>query len=309
MISLRQHAISLIAIFLALTLGLFLGSGFIGDRMNALTGTDRDRISNLQDERDALEKEVGNDTAFINGVSSRLTKGVLAKRSVLVVTSPDASDAEVQSIKGLINDAGGTVSGQMAMTTNLVRDEDASKLRTIIDQSIPTGAQLRVDYTDSASRLGDLLGVVLLSREGARPAAEADRATALQTLRQGGFLDYTEGAIKPADLVLVVTGGEMPKDSGAQGQFVGRFAAAMASRGSGGVLAGRDGSAAGGSPIGVVRSDPSLNNAVSTVDNIEQQTGQITSVLALGEESDGRTGAYGTGPGATVITVGAEPAK
>lgn len=309
MISLRQHAISLIAVFLALTLGLFLGSGFIGDRMNALTGTDRDKIGKLQDERDALDKEVGNDTAFIKGVSPRLIKGVLAKKSVLVITAPDAADSDVESVKGLINDAGGSTAGQLALTSTLVRDEQASKLQSVIDQSIPTGAQLRVNFTDSGSRLGDLLGLVVLTRGGERPASDADRTTTLQTLRQGGFLDYAEGSVKAADLVLVVTGGEMSSDSGAQGQFVGRFAAAMASRGAGGVLAGREGSAAGGSPIGVVRSDPSLNNAISTVDNLDQQTGQVTSVLALGEEADGRTGAFGTGPGAEVITVGAVAEK
>ena len=307
MISLRQHAISLIAVFLALTLGLFLGSGFIGDRMNALTGTDRDKIGKLQDERDSLDKQVGNDTAFIKGVSPRLIKGALAKQSVLVVTAPDAADADVEALKGLINDAGGTTAGQIALTTSLIRDEQASKLQTIIDQSIPTGAQLRAQFTDSGSRLGDLMGVTLMSRDGRGGASDADRSTTLQTLGQGGFIEYAAGSIKEATLVLVVTGGEMADEAGAQGQFVGRFSAAIASRGAGGVLAGRSGSAAGGSPLGVVRSDPSLNNAVSTVDNLDQQTGQVTSVLALGEESDGRTGAFGTGPGATVITVGAVP--
>lgn len=309
MISLRQHAISLIAVFLALALGLFLGSGFIGDRMNALTGTDRDKIGNLQDERDALDKQVGNDTAFIKGISPRLIEGVLAKQRVLVVTAPDAADSDIEAVKGLINDAGGATAGQIALTSMLVRDEQASKLQSVVDQSIPTGAQLRVEFTDSGSRLGDLLGVTLLSRGGASGASDGDRTTALQTLGQGGFIEYAAGSIKPATLVLVVTGGEMPSDSGARGQFIARFAAAIASRGAGGVLAGRSGSAAGGSPVGVVRSDPSLNNAVSTVDNLDQQTGQVTSVLALGEESHGRTGSFGTGPGATVITVGAAAEK
>ncbi|MGB3696977.1 MAG: copper transporter [Gordonia sp. (in: high G+C Gram-positive bacteria)] len=309
MISLRQHAVSLIAVFLALTLGLFLGSGFIGDRMNALTGTDRDKIGNLQDERDALSTRVGNDDAFIKAVSGRLTDRVLVGRTVLVITTPDAADTDVEALKGLINDAGGTVSGQMAMTTALVRDEQAAKLRTVVDQAIPTGAQLRAEYTDSGSRLGDLLGVTLLMRQGGKPASDGDRSTALQALREGGFLDFAAGSVKPADLVLVVTGGQMAADSGAQGQFVGRFAAAMSARGTGGALVGRAGSADGGSPIGVVRSDPSLNNAVSTVDDVDQQIGRLTTVLALGEESAGRTGAYGTGPGATVITVGAVPEK
>ncbi len=305
----RQHAVSIIAVFLALALGLFLGSGFIGDRMNALTGTDRDRIGTLQDENDTLSTRTGNDAAFQKAITGRLVKGALDKRSVLLVTAPNAADADVESLTTLVNEAGGTVSGQLALSDALVRDESASKLRTIVDQSIPSGAQLRVQYTDSGSRLGDLLGVTLLKRDGQRPASESDRGTVLSALREGGFLEFPHGSITPADLVVVVTGDGLPEDSGAQGQLIGRFAAAMTARGAGGVLVGRTGSAEGGSPIGVVRSDPSLGNAVSTVDNLGQETGRITTILALQEEQHGRTGAYGTAQGATVITVGAEPVK
>ncbi|GAA4662853.1 copper transporter [Gordonia humi] len=309
MISMRQHAVSLIAVFLALALGLFLGSGFIGDRVNALTGTDRDKIGNLQDERDDLAKQVDSNDAFTSAIAGRITGDLLKDQSVLVVTSPDAADGDVEALKTLINDAEGTFAGQIALTTGLIRDENASKLSTVVDQSIPSGAQLRVEYTDSGSRLGDLLGVTLLHRSGAKPASANDRDTALAALREGQFIDYAEGTIKPADLVLVVTGGEMGKDSGAQGQMVARLAATMAMRAQGGALVGRTGSADGGSPIGVIRSDPSLGNAVTTVDDVNQEIGRLTTVMALNEELQGRSGAYGTGPGATAITVGAEPAK
>ncbi|WP_137811409.1 copper transporter, partial [Gordonia sp. GAMMA] len=155
-------------------------------------------------------------------------------------------------------------------------------------------------------RVGDLLGALVLSNETARPASSGDRRTGLATLRDGGFIDYADNAITPTDLVVVVTGDEFGPDSGAQGTLVGRLAATLSARGVGGVLVGRTGSAAGGSPIAIVRSDPSLANAVSTVDNIDQPTGLITTILALAAEADGTTGSYGTGPGATAITVGAD---
>ena len=52
MISLRQHAISLVAVFAALIIGLFLGTGFLGDKVNSLTGTSRDRVGDLNDQLD-----------------------------------------------------------------------------------------------------------------------------------------------------------------------------------------------------------------------------------------------------------------
>ncbi|WP_440714114.1 copper transporter [Gordonia sp. FQ] len=303
MISLRQHAISLIAVFLALAVGLFLGSGYIGDRVNALTGTDRDKLGTLQDENDALSRQANVDGGFIKDVAPRLVNGLLAKRSVLLVTAPNASDADTEAVKGLISDSGASFSGQIALSTTLVKDENAAKLGSIIDQSIPAGTALRVDYTDSGSRLGDLLGALLLVRDGGRPLPDTDRTTALQSLRAGGFLDYAEGTVKPAQLVVVLTGGGLPSDSGAQGQLVGRLAATLASRGAGGVLAGRQGSADGAAPVAVVRADPSLGKSLSTVDDVNEQTGQITVILALDAEAAGRSGAYGSGQGATSITV------
>ncbi|MCK0440830.1 copper transporter [Gordonia alkaliphila] len=303
MISLRQHAISLIAVFLALALGLFLGSGFIGDRVNQLTGTERDRLGVAENERDALARQVNVDQGFLTAVTPELVGGTLVGKSVLVVTGPTAADTDTEAVKALLADAGADYSGQLSLRTTLVRDENAAKLSTIVDQSVPAGQQLRTDFSDSGSRVGDLLGAALLVRDGARPVPEQDRATVLQTLREGGFLDYADGTVKPADLVVVMTGGAVPADSGAQGQLLGRLASAMAQRGQGGVLAGRDGSADGSAAIAVVRSDPGLGNSLSTVDDVNEQTGRLTVILALQAESEGRSGAYGTGKGAASITV------
>lgn len=303
MISMRQHAISLIAVFLALIVGLFLGSGFLRDRVNSVTDAQQDRIDTLTAERDSLSEQLNTANGFQEAIAGRLIAGTLDGQSVLVVSSPNASDDDVDAVKRGINQAGGGFAGQLALTPKLLKDQDAAALNSTINSSIPAGTQLRVENVDSGARLGDLLGAVILHRDGERPAPAADRDTALQALRAGGFIDFADGVVKPADLVVVVTGGELPADAGAQGRLVGRLATSMAMRGQGGVLAGRTGSAIGGSPIAVVRSDPLLGNAVSTVDNVNQQTGRLTVILALGEERHSRTGAYGNGPGAQSITV------
>lgn len=303
MITLRQHAISLIAVFLALAVGLFLGAGFIGDGLNRLTGADRDRLGTVTDERDGLARQVNTDNGFIEGVTPRLVRGTLDRTSVLVVTTPNAAENDVEAIKGLVNDAGGTVAGQLALTTALIRDESAAKLASIVDQSFPAGQQRRPESTDSGSRLGDLLGATLLVRADAPSVPAAERTTVLDTLSAAGFVNSAVPAVRSAQLVVVVTGGGLPADSGAQGQLVAHLASAMSQRGAGGVLAGREGSAAGGAPIAVVRSDPALTASLSTVDDIAEQSGRITVVLAADAVKNGRAGAYGTGPGATSITV------
>ncbi|GAC85782.1 copper transporter [Gordonia paraffinivorans] len=306
MISLRQHAVSLVAVFLALALGLFLGSGFVGDRVNSLTGTSRDRIGDLEDQRDDLNAKLNAANSFDRAIAPRLVANTLRDKSVLVVTAPNAAEADVTAVKENLNDAGARFAGQIALTDELLSDENAEQLRTIVDQTIPPGAMLRAELTDSGGRLGDLLGTVLLYNKGSRPASANDRKTALSTLRDGGFIDYVDNAVTPADLVVVVTGDEFGPDSGAQGALVAKLAATASARGSGGVLVGRTGSASGSSPIAIVRSDPSLSNAVSTVDNVDQPTGLITTILALAAEKKGSTGAYGTGPGASSVTVGVD---
>ena len=78
----------------------------------------------------------------------------------------------------------------------------------------------------------------------------------------------------------------------------------MAPHGSGTVLAGRDGSATGTAAVAVIRSDAGLSSAVSTVDDVDAESGRITAVLALQDLiNGGRSGQYGIGQGATAVTV------
>ncbi|MUM30224.1 copper transporter, partial [Mycolicibacterium sp. CBMA 295] len=103
---------------------------------------------------------------------------------------------------------------------------------------------------------------------------------------------------------LIVTGGGLGEDGGNRGATMARFAAGLAPHGTGTVLTGRSGSASGTGPVAVTRSDSGLTAAVSTVDDADSSAGQITAVLALSDlASGGKPGRYGTGQGATSVTV------
>ncbi len=103
---------------------------------------------------------------------------------------------------------------------------------------------------------------------------------------------------------MIVTGGALGDDAGNRGATVARFAAGLAPHGGGTVLAGRDGSASGTAAVAVTRSDAALSGAVSTVDNVDVESGRITTVLALGDLlRGGQPGRFGTGQGATSVTV------
>ncbi|MGW6375094.1 copper transporter [Rhodococcus sp. NPDC055112] len=314
MISMRQHAISIAAIFLALAVGVVLGSGTLSGGL--LSGLRDDKselqgqVNALQETNNQLEQQLNSADGFDAAVSGRVVHDALAQRTVILVTSPDADPGDLEGVTRMIGAAGGSVTGRVSLTDSFVDAANGDQLRTTITNVIPAGVQLRTGAVDQGSLAGDLLGsVLLLNAQNAQPQSTPEElALALETLRSGGFIAYDNGTVKPAQLALVLTGsGKAPDGSegGNRGAIIARFAGAMDSRGAGTVLAGRPGAAAGNGPIAVVRSDTALSSGVTTVDNVDREAGRITTVLGLQEQLAGQAGRYGTGPNATAITVGA----
>lgn len=310
MISLRQHAISLAAVFLALAVGVVLGSGLLQDTLLAGLRDDKrslqKQIEDLNSQRNALNEKLNAASNFDAEMAPRVLRDVLKDRKVVLFTTSDADRADADALTQFITTAGGSVSGRVGLTDQFTDANQGERLRTIVNSSIlPAGTQLRSDVVDQGSQAGDLLGIVLqIPREPGPPVSDAQRDTALSALRQSGFITYTDGQVAAGNLALVVTGGALPDDAGNRGSTVARFAAALDRRGSGTVLTGRTGSATGVAAISVTRADSAMAAAASTVDDVEMASGRITSVLALREKADGRSGRYGTGPGASAITVG-----
>ncbi len=313
MITLRQHAISLAAVFLALAVGVVLGSGLLNDTL--LSGLREDKrtqqrqIEDLNQDKNALGEKLNAASNFDATMAPRMVKDALGDRKVVLFTTPEADRSDVDGIAQLISTAGGSVSGRVGLTDQFTDANQGERLRTIVNSSIlPAGTQLRTDAVDQGSQAGDLVGIVLQiaphkPEEPAPPVTDEQRDIALSALRQSGFITYTDGQVSAGNLAVIVTGGALPDDAGNKGSSVARFAAALDRRGSGTVLVGRSGSANGIASIAVTRADSSMASAASTVDDVEMASGRITTVLALREQSDGHSGRYGLGPGATSITV------
>lgn len=88
MISLRQHAVSLAAVFLALAMGVVLGSGFFSDTLlSSLRSEKRDlytQIDRLTDQRDALREKLSAADNFDIQVGSRIVHDALVGKSVVI---------------------------------------------------------------------------------------------------------------------------------------------------------------------------------------------------------------------------------
>jgi Copper transport outer membrane protein, MctB len=310
-ISLRQHAISLAAVFLALAVGVVLGSGVLSDTLlSGLRDEKQDlqqQITALTDQRNALNEKLSATDEFNTQMAGRIVHDALAGKSVVLFRTPDADNDDVDAMTRIVGQAGGTVTGTVALTQEFVDANSAEKLRSVVNSAIvPAGAQLSTTLVDQGSQAGDLLGIALLiNRDPAFPPADdTQRETVLAALRDTGFLTYRGDRMGAANTAVVITGGALGDNAGNQGSTVARFAAALAPHGSGTVLGGRDGSATGTSAVAVTRADAGMAAAVTTVDDVSAESGRITAVLALHDLINGaRPGQYGIGPGAASVTV------
>lgn len=303
---------SLAAVFLALAVGVVLGSGFLSDTLlSSLRDEKRDlntQISGLNDQKNVLNEKLSAANNFDTQLAGRMVHDALGGKTVVVFRTPDATDDDVAAVSKFIGQAGGTVTGTVSLTQEFVEANSAEKLQTVVNSSVlPAGQQLSTRLVDQGSQAGDLMGIALLAN--ANPAVPAvddvQRNTVLAALRDTGFITYqATDHMGAANAALVVTGGSLPPDAGNKGVSVARFSAALAPHGSGTLLAGRDGSATGAAAVAVTRADAGMNSAISTVDDVDAAPGRITAVLGLHDLlGGGHAGQYGTGHGATSITV------
>jgi hypothetical protein len=310
-ISLRQHAISLAAVFLALAVGVVLGSGFLSNTMvSGLRDESRNlhnQINTLNDQKNVLNGKLGSANAFDTQMAGRMVHDALNGKSVVIFRAPDAKDDDVDAVAKIVGQAGGAVTGTVSLTQEFVDANSAEKLRSVVNSSIlPAGAQLSTKLVDQGSQAGDLLGIALLiNRDPAVPPVDdAQRDTVLAALRDTGFIGYGNQHVGAANAAAVITGGALGDDAGNQGVSVARFAAALAPHGSGVLLAGRDGSSSGPAAVAVARADATVTPVISTVDDVDAESGRVTAVLGMADLiNGGHTGQYGTGHRSTGLTV------
>lgn len=310
MMSFRYFIVSVTAIFLALALGLVLGSTNVSQRMLSVVAGDRDslngQIDQLSNSRSQLEASQRAGNSFAAAVAPAVVKGQLTGRRVVLVSTPDVDQADRDAVRQLVTQAGGTMTGELALTDAVTDPARADAARDLATRLLPSGAQLPAS-ADAGSLLGGLIGGALLVRpQDTQPrAAAAQIGAALAGLAQGGFVRAgTRPA--PAQLAIVLTGGPYKgADAADRAATLARFSAELDRAGSGAVVAGRSGSEGPDGAVGVVRADSVMSSTLSTVDGVQTAIGRVATVLALREQADGRAGRYGAGSNAQAPIPGA----
>jgi hypothetical protein len=302
MISMRYHIVSLAAVFLALALGVVLGATKIQSPLLAGLRDDNATLSSQQGElsstNEDLSARVAADEKFAGSVGALTVRGTLPNTNVVLITTAAADPNDRDALLSLLNRAGATVTGQIQLTNDFSDPLRADQLRQIAATTLPTGAQLP-EVPQAGAVAGGLLSSVLLAPAGGAPVASAEQGAAvLAALQSAGFITVT-GTPAAGQSVIVLTGAQATGGSEAdKAAAVASFAGQLARTATGVVVAGRTGSAEATGTVGVIRADTALSGTVSTVDNIDSDTGRIAAVLALVEQNGGGQGQYGFGANA-----------
>lgn len=324
--SLRYHVISIAAVFLAVAVGVVLGSTALsGALLSGLSGEKDElarQVSDLSAERNHLNGQLDDADGFATVVGPLVVRDQLTQRTVVLISTADVGQADRDAMRALVSGAGGSVTGELRLTEAFTDPAKSDRLRDVVVRLLPAGIRLPT-ASDPGTLAGGLIGpLVLINKDTNQPQASAqETAAALAGLGEGGFLRASDG-LRPAQLAIVLTGGSADRgrpDAGSSVQAlrttgdraatVARFAIQVDRAGAGAVLAGGAGSADGTGPIGVVRADGSAAGALSTVDNVDGGAGRVATILALREQLDGRAESYGTAANARAAAPGATPGR
>lgn len=288
MIPFRHHLVSLVAVFLALAVGVVLGGGPLSDVDRSVT----DRVSAEAPDQ-ATRAAAAYSDGFAAAAGPRLVAGRLADRSVVVVSMPGAEESTVQAVEELVAAAGGSVSGRYGLTEAMVDVSEKSLVDTLGSQLMAQQPEGTVD--DGAStydRIGQLLGTAIASPEAGGSAPDAKATGILEGLLGAELVTGPKAPDTRAPLVLVVLG-ERPAGEGADAITSG-IATGLARSAVGAVVAGTIADGAGGQ-LEALRAE-TASSEVTSVDGVETAAGQSTTVLALAwtlEQSGGSFGASG----------------
>ena len=283
MINFRFHLVSIAAILIALAAGVALGSGPLDDTGDTLRGDD---TTNQQAADPALEAF---ESGYAGRTSAALLKDKLKGQTIVVLTAPGTSAAEIKGVTSNLVAAGAEVTGEVSLTSKLLDASGRQFAEGVAQQSAEDVPGVSATG-DSYDRIGAALGRALLADTAAAPDQTA--GTIRSAFSEGKLITVTTAPKKLATLAVLVTGPERTGGSD-QSTVIAALAGALNGNGKGVVVAGPASSSTDGGAVKAVR-DSDFATEVSTVDVTDSAAGQVVTALVAAEQVAGRPGAWGT---------------
>jgi hypothetical protein len=302
-IDFRYHVVSIVAVFLALALGLFIGSttlrGKVGANISKRTENVTHENNKLRGELSDARSLLSRDEAFDNALTPYAVAGQLSGQSVVLVSAPGVDDGLRKRVTAALTLAGATLNGDIRLQDGLLDPQQDEFLKTLTDRVAAPGRPL--PNGTGAQRALALLADVLGARPSDQPVSTAAAGRILSAYGDGKLLSVAGDSPHPASLGVLIAAPAPPSDdpdAAAQVALLGEFAHDLDRTAVGAVITGPAAADEAGGLLDLVRSNSSLRGDVSTVDSADLPSGVIATVMALAEQAMGRSGSYGSGSGA-----------
>jgi hypothetical protein len=319
LIDFRYHIVSIVAVFLALALGLFLGSTTLQSTVTHSLHDQADQLTsrNRADEakNSLLSSELGAEQALTAAVEPYAVQNRLSGTTVALVSAPGVDSKLRKSISATLQFAGATVTADVQLQSSYLdpaQDAELGGLASSLalpNHPLPQG--------NGATEVSSELAQVLLTRPGRRTVSSSHIDATLTALGVGKFISVAGNQsqpVHPATLAVFLLASPNTSEpltlAQSQNTALLTLAADLAAASTATVVGGPvpvDGVA--GSALAAARADSVLTKSVSTVDfaSDDLAAGRIAVVLALANASDGTVGAYGLGSSQKLPIASATP--
>lgn len=306
MIDFRYHLVSIVAVFLALALGMFIGSTTLRPKVaqDLKHRVDNAKANNakLAEVNKTLGGQLDAAERFESQVMPYAVENALAGQTVAVVSLPDTDSDQRDAVLEGLAASGAALTADVRLREPLLDFSQDAFLRTLTERlALPGRALPESSGTDRAlALLADVLG-----HRPQRAVVSAAAATRVLSAYETGKLVTVSGDTpRPASLIVVVADpvpetepSPSPTTSPEEDEeaLLASFVRYLDEAAVGAVVAGP---ASADDDLGLlahIRSEKTLRSNISTVDSLDVTSSVVATVLALAEQRDGGAGSYGTG--------------
>jgi len=300
-IDFRYHLVSIVAVFLALAIGIVVGSTALKPAvlttLQKTATAEKKRVDALYAQNRQYQSQLGAAEAYAQAGEHLALNGLLDSQRVVLVTAPGFPSAVVTGVTSALAVAGAIVTGQVQLQSQFFTAGTQSDLDTRTQQLTPPGVTLR-NGTPQA-QAGQLIASAILTKNGPTqpPAGVADATgkSILNGYAAGGYLSISGNPAARATLAVVIIPAAPPPPSvsSTASQTLVTVAQQLNLAGEATVVAGQLSGSGAGSAIDVMRSGGQADH-FSSVDNADTVIGQIVTAQALYEQmTAGKSGSYG----------------
>ena len=307
MIDFRYHLVSIVAVFLALAIGIVLGSTELqGTTLDALRGLNSSlthQLNAAEAQRNSYAQQAGASDAFLKTAESRLLGGTLSGDRVVIVTEPGAASSVVAGVKTAAALAGAAITGTVALQPKFNDLSGATQASlSAINAQLATSDTTTLtpaanSQTGNQQDAAQLIASAILNQTVDQVGLTTGQAQlVLQAYTQGGYLNESGAPWNRATLAVIVASDAAPADGANDpaNQVLLAVAQEFATLSAATLVAGSvAGTTPAGSAISVLRGS-SVAAQVSSVDNADTMLGQISTMWAFATQlAGGKPKSYG----------------